>query len=203
MSHQGNEQNQPRADDRYCGRNAKESQAGANRDELGDQRQKIADHQVDHGEPSPERAEAVEDQLGMAAMRGRAQADGHLLYDACHQEGEHDEGQEEADAETGSGRSIREHAGPVIFSEHDQNAGADQQPQQASAQPAAALRTGCRNTLAIVRAIDVFVRDDDAAGGGNRTLQDVGVRSCSRLRRCRRVVHLRERVKSAGLPAVP
>ena len=125
MSHQGHEQNQPRTDHRHRGRNAKESQAGANRDELGDQRQKIADHQVDHREPSPERAEAVENQLGMAAVRGRAQADSHLLYDACHQEGENHEGQEEADAETGSGRSVREHARPVILSEHDQNPGAD------------------------------------------------------------------------------
>jgi type IV secretory pathway TrbL component len=39
-------------------------------------------------------------------------------------------GRKKADAELGAGGGVGEHAGAVVFTEHDQNAGADEQPQQ-------------------------------------------------------------------------
>ena len=47
---------------------------------------KLPTHEVDHGEPSPEGTEAIEDEFGVAAMRGGAEADGHFLDDAGHAE---------------------------------------------------------------------------------------------------------------------
>ena len=116
-----------------AGRNAEESQAGADGDELGDQGEKVADHEVDHREPSPERTEAVEDEFGVSAMGGGAEAHGHFLNDAGHDEGEDDEGKEEADAVAGSGGGIGQHAGAVVLSEHDEDAGTDEQPEQPGA----------------------------------------------------------------------
>ena len=66
-------------------------------------------------------------------MRGRAEAHRHLLHHAGHEEGEHHEGDEETDAKSGACRGIREHAGAVILTEHDKNAGADEQPEQPEA----------------------------------------------------------------------
>jgi hypothetical protein len=58
-------------------------------------------------------------------MGGCAQADGHFLDYDGHAEREGDEGEEEADAEPGAGGGVGEHAGAVVLSEHDQDAGAD------------------------------------------------------------------------------
>src|ERR1017187_4294558 len=131
VSHQSDEEHAPCTQEGDGGRDAEESKAGADGDELGDQREEVADHEVDHGEPSPEGAEAVEDEFGVTAVRGGTEAHGHFLNDAGHQEGQNDEGQEETDAETSSRGGVRQHAGAVAFSQHDEEAGADEQPQQA------------------------------------------------------------------------
>ena len=100
----------------------------------------------------------------MAAVGGGAEAHGHFLNHAGHEEGEHDEGKEEADAEARSGGGVREHAGAVVFAEHDENAGADEQPQQAGTGPEATLGAGGPDALAVVGAVNVFVGDDDGVG---------------------------------------
>src|SRR5579871_2203806 len=69
MRHEGDVENRERAEHRKPGRNAEEAEAGTDGDELGDQRQKIPDHQVDHREAAPEGPEAVVDQLRMPAVR--------------------------------------------------------------------------------------------------------------------------------------
>ena len=63
---------------------SKEAEAGTDGNEFGDQREKIADSEIDHGKPSPEGTEAFEDEFGMAPMGSRAQANSHLLNDNCH-----------------------------------------------------------------------------------------------------------------------
>src|SRR5208282_822573 len=104
--------------------------------------EKVADAEVDHGKPSPEGAKALEDEFGVSAMGGGAKADGHLLDDDCHAERQGDEGDEEADAELGSGGGVGEHAGTVVLPQHDQDTRADQQPQEAGAGRKAALGAG-------------------------------------------------------------
>ena len=66
-------------------------------------------------------------------MGGGAETHGHLLNDAGHDEGENDEGEEEADAVAGSGGGVGKHAGAIVLAEHDEDAGADEQPEQAGA----------------------------------------------------------------------
>ena len=72
MGHERDGENQQSADDRNNRPHSKESKPGADGDKLRDQSQEISDHQVDHRKPAPERAETVEDQFRVAAMRGRA-----------------------------------------------------------------------------------------------------------------------------------
>src|SRR5690242_424863 len=77
VGHERRKQDEPGSEYGDERRNAKKPQAGANGDEFGDQREEVADHQVDHGKPSPERAEAVEDEFGVSAMGSGAEADRH------------------------------------------------------------------------------------------------------------------------------
>ena len=94
VTHQGGVEDDQRDEDCDPGTDAEETEAGADGDELGDESEEVADAEVDHGEPSPEGAEAVEDEFGVAAMGGGAEADGHFLDDDGHAEGEGDEGDE-------------------------------------------------------------------------------------------------------------
>ena len=161
MRHERDREHQQRGQDRNRRPHAEESEPGADGDELRDQRQKVADHQVDHREPAPERTEAIEDQLGVPAMSGRAQTHGHFLHHASHEECEHHERQEKTDAESRPGRRIRQHAGTIILSKHHQNAGANEQPEQPQPRPESAPGPRHRYPFAVVRAIDVLVGDDD------------------------------------------
>ena len=159
VTHQGGVEDDERDEDCDPGTDSEETEAGADGDELGDEREEVADAEVDHGEPSPERTEAVEDEFGVAAMGSGAEADGHFLDDDGHAEGEGDEGEEKTDAELGAGSGVGEHAGAVVLSEHDEDAGADEQPQETGIGGKAAPGAGGRDTDAIVGAIDIFVGD--------------------------------------------
>ena len=160
VTHERGVEDYQRDEDCDPGRDAEETEAGADGDELGDQSEEVADAEVDHGEPSPEGTEAVEDEFGVSAMGGGAEADGHFLDDDGHAEGEDDEGKEESDAEFGAGGGVGEHAGAVVFAQHDEDAGTDEQPQQARFRGKAALGAGGGDADAIVGAVDVFVGDD-------------------------------------------
>ncbi len=159
MTHERGVEDHERDEDRGPGRHSEEAEAGADGDELGDQREEVADAEVDHGEPSPEGTEALEDEFGVSAMGGGAEADGHFLDDDCHAKGEGDKWEEEAYAELGAGGGVGEHAGAVVLSQHDEDAGADQQPQQARSRGKAAVGAGGGDADAIVGAVDVFVSD--------------------------------------------
>src|SRR5208283_618687 len=128
VTHQGSVENDEGNEDGHPGADSEETEASADGDEFGDECEKVADAEVDHREPSPERAEAIEDEFGVAAMGRGAEAHGHFLDDDGHAEGEGDEGDEESDTELGAGGGVGEHAGAVILSEHDEDTGADQQP---------------------------------------------------------------------------
>jgi hypothetical protein len=75
----------------------------------------VARSQIEHREISPERAEPVEDQFGMAAPRCDAEPHRHLLNGERHQERQDDERNEESDAVGGSGGGIRQHARAVVL----------------------------------------------------------------------------------------
>ncbi len=116
VTHERGVEDYQRDEDRDPGRDAEETEAGADGDELGDESEEVADAEVDHGEPSPEGTEALEDEFGVSAMGGGAEADGHFLDDDGHAEREGDEGEEESDAELGAGGGVGEHAGAVVLS---------------------------------------------------------------------------------------
>ena len=83
------------------------------------------------------------------------------------------------------GRSIRQHAGTIVFAEHHQDAGANEQPEQPQPWPESAPRPRRRNPFAVVRSIDVLMRDDDAGSGSGFPSQ---LRFClwwTRFHRCR------------------
>ncbi len=161
MRHECDGEHHERTKDCNRRSHSEESQPGADGDKLRDQRQEIAHHEVDHREPTPERAKAIEDQLGVSAMSGRAQANGHFLHHASHEECQHNERHKETDAEPRPGRRISHHAGTVIFAQHYQDAGPDEQPEQPQSWPESAPRPRRRNLFAVVRAIDVLMRDDN------------------------------------------
>jgi hypothetical protein len=96
-------------------------------------------------------------------MRGGAEAHRHLLHYTSHEEGEDYEGDEEPDAESGACRGIGEHAGTVIFAEHHENTGANEEPEEAEAGPKSTTGSRGGNLLAVVGAIDIFVGNDNAA----------------------------------------
>ena len=160
MTHESRVKDDERDQDRSPGRHSKETEAGANGDELGDESEEVAYAEIDHGKPAPEGAEALEDQLGVSAMRGGAEAHGHFLNDDRHAEREGDERDEESYAKLGARSRVGEHARAVVFSQHDQDTGADQQPQQARSGGKTTLGTGRRNSDAIVGTVNVFVSND-------------------------------------------
>ncbi len=116
--------------DREPGRQPEIQTARLDGDEFRDQRQHVAEHKVGHREIAPERAETLENEFRVAAMGRDAKPHRHLLHHVGHDEGEQDERDEEADPVGGAGRRVGDHAGAVILAQHDQNARADQQPEQ-------------------------------------------------------------------------
>ena len=172
----GRTQEHERAEDRSPRGHAKKSQACADGNELGDQRQKVADAQVDHGEPAPKRPKAVKDQFRMAAMRGGSQAHGHLLYDDGHAKRKNDEGDEESNSKPRARRGVGNHAGAVVLSQHDEDSGPDQQPQQTELREGAPLGARRGHAHAVVRTINVLVGDDDVLLG-DALLRQPGKRS--------------------------
>jgi hypothetical protein len=98
-------------------------------------------------------------------MCGGTEAHGHFLDDTGHEESEDDEGKEEADAETGSSSGVGEHAGAIVFAEHDEDAGADEKPEEPRAGPQTPLCAGFEDAATVMGAINIFVGDDDATGG--------------------------------------
>jgi hypothetical protein len=93
------------------------------------------------------------------------------LHHARHEECEHHKRHEETDAESGTRRGIRQHAGTVILSEHHQNAGTYEEPEQAEARPKSAACARRGNLFAVVGAIDIFVGNNDAVGGRRLTIR--------------------------------
>ena len=142
---------------RQPGRQAEIEAAGLDRDELGDQRQQVAEHEVAHREIAPERAESLEDEFGMAAMRRHAEPHRHFLHHERHQEGEQDERNEEADPIGRAGGGVGDHAGAVVLAHHDQHARTGQQPEQPQRTLGGA---GLEHLQTIARAQDVLVGDE-------------------------------------------
>ena len=100
-----------------------------------------------------------------------SEANRHFLNDASHHKREDDKRQKEPDAEAGSGRGVRQHAGAVVFPEHDENARADQKPEQTGAGPQTTPGASFPNPLAVMGTIDVFVGNDDVGGGVGEAIQ--------------------------------
>src|SRR5271163_5030907 len=168
----GGDHDDERAADGDGGADAEEAEAGAHADELRDQGEEISEDQIAHGEEAPEFSEAIEDEFGMAAMSDGAEAHRHFLNDETHDEGEHDEGNEEADAVAGAVGGVGKHAGGVVFTEEDEDPRADQEPKQAEAAESlsAPFPTRAGYFPAVAGAIHVLVGDeaDQFRSGGGR-----------------------------------
>src|ERR1700719_2075896 len=161
VHHHGQAQEHKRASDRRQTGHAKKSQARANGDTLGDQSQEIADAQVDHGEPTPERPKAFKDQFRVSAMRGGTETHGHFLYDDGHAKREDDEGDEEPNSKSRARRCVGNHTRAVILTQHDKNSRSDKQPQQAKPGEETSLGASREDTHAVMRTIYVLVGDND------------------------------------------
>src|SRR5690242_4222823 len=101
----------------------------------------------------------------MTAMRSRAKAHGHLLHNERHEECQNHERNEKSDTVARAGGGIGEHAGAVVFSQHDENARADKKPQEAKSGEYAATGARGEHAIAVLRTIDVLVSDDNVGGG--------------------------------------
>src|SRR5579871_6272219 len=101
--------NQQRAADCNGRAHAKKSQARAHTDEFGDERQKISENEIAHGEQSPEFSETIENQLGVTTMRNGAESYCHFLNDEANRECENDERNKKADTKARPGRGIGKH----------------------------------------------------------------------------------------------
>ena len=113
-------------------------------DVLGHQGQPVDQRQVEDGEPAPERAEAVEDGLGVAALGDRPQPDRHLLDVVGHGH-EDDEGPEQVEAGLGAGLGIGGDAAGVVVGDHRDDAGPDhgQQDQRRGASAGSSSECFC------------------------------------------------------------
>jgi hypothetical protein len=142
VAHECDVEDDQRNKDCSPGRDSEETEAGADGDELRDESEEVSDAEVDHGKPSPEGAEAVEDKFGVSAMRGGSEADGHFLDNDRHAKCQSHKRQEKTDAEFGARRGVGEHAGAVILPKHDEDARTDQQPEKAGSGEKAAPGAG-------------------------------------------------------------
>jgi len=66
-----------------------------------------------------------------------------------------------SDPELRARGGIGQHAGSVVFAQHDQDARTNQEPQQAQAGKGAATAARRLHPRPVARAVDIFVRDDD------------------------------------------
>ncbi len=100
------------------GRDVEDAQSRRHADEFGDQGQPVRQDEVGQGEPAPERAESLENGLGVSPLGDGAEADGHLL-DIVGRGAQDDEEPEKAVAETGAGRGVGRDPAGVIVGHHD------------------------------------------------------------------------------------
>jgi hypothetical protein len=100
-------------------------------------------------------------------MSCSAEAHGHFLYNNGHDKRKDNERKEESDAELRAGCGIGEHAGSVILTQHDQDARANEQPQQPRSVKEAAVGARFRHSDTVMSAIHVFVGNDDDFVAGN------------------------------------
>ncbi len=138
----------------------------ADGDELGDERDEVGEREVGGAEPAPHATVALQHELAVAAVGDGADAHAHLLADIGHGEQHGDERHEEAEAVLGAVGGVGDHARPVVLAEHREDAGADEQPQQA---PAAAVRACGVHAGAVVGARGVLFggeRRAEEGGGG-------------------------------------
>src|SRR5579864_378683 len=176
------DQSEIKDDDRSAdgngGRHFEKAQPGADGDEFRNQGQEISNGQVGDGEPSPEGTEAGEYQFGMAAMSGGAHTHGHFLDHDRHGKGKNDEGEKETDAETSTGGGVRDHAGAVVFTQHHQDTGANQKPEQTQARAQAGVGAGFGYAIAVLCAVYVFMVEYLIGRAG----LDWTAQTCNRLR---------------------
>jgi hypothetical protein len=101
----------------------------------------------------------------MTAMSGGAETHRHLLYDDRHAKREHNEGNEESDSKPCARRGVGKHTRAIVLSEHDENSGPDKQPQQAELGQDAPLGARRGHTHAVMRTINILVRNNDIFSG--------------------------------------
>ena len=106
------------------GGNAEVLRAQRDADELGRDREEVEDEEIADREPTPELAEALEDEPAMSDAGDRAEANHHLLVDDEHRD-EQQQRPEQAGAVVLSGRRVRRDAACVVVPDHHDEARAD------------------------------------------------------------------------------
>ena len=157
MGHQGQIEDTQGHQDRSPGWDAKETKTSPYRDELGNESQEIAQSKVNHRKPAPERPKTIKDQLSMAALGNSSQAHGHLLHHNGHHEGQNDKRKEEPDAIARAGCCVGNHAGAVVFPQHDQNSRTNEQPQKTQPRETTAASTSCRDQRPVMGPVNVLM----------------------------------------------
>ncbi len=136
------EQDQGHPDEGDDGRNAEHGARGDHPDVFGDQGEPVGDGQVGDGEPAPERAETLEDRLGVPAFCHGTQANGHFLHVIRHGD-QDDEDPQQPHAVLGAGDRIGGDAAGIVVGDHDNDPGAeDGEEDEQPAPPALELMKG-------------------------------------------------------------
>src|SRR5580704_1473854 len=111
--------------------NAEETKARAHPNKFRNKRQEISQHQIAHGEKTPELSETIEDQLRMSPVSDGSQSHGHFLHHVPHYEREHHKRNKKSDSISSAVRRIGKHAGRIVLTQKNQHSRPDQKPEQA------------------------------------------------------------------------
>src|SRR6202046_4302086 len=140
--------------------NTEKTETGAYADELRHQSQKVAEHQVAHGEKAPELPETIEDQFSVTPVRDGSQAHRHFLHDKPHQERQNDKWYEKSDSVPRTVCRVGKHARSVVLAEKDEDSRPDQKPEQAYAAEflrSAALSPGASHLPPVPSAVHILM----------------------------------------------
>ena len=129
-------------------------QGKADADELGDDRQRVQEKEVDDAERAPEPAEAFEDEARVADPGHRTKAQHHLLIDVKHRHQERQRPQQRGAVVLPGLRVGTETAG-VVVADHDDEAGPEDREQRHETRPPAAARRHVAHPYRAERAADV------------------------------------------------
>ena len=132
----------------------KKSKHERNADELGHDRERVQDEQIDDAEGAPELAEALEDQPCVTDAGHGAQPQHHFLIDEEHGH-EQQHGPQQGGAVVLSRLRVGAEGAGIVIADHHDEAGPENREQRAHAGPPAVARRGVVMGDGAERALDV------------------------------------------------